>query len=211
MKILINLHDDNSGEKEAFEKFIKQILSNGNVSNNLEFDIQNTNISIEKLKESKEKQLEHIANLKLMKKQVEELKREVSSTILSNSEQIANLMNETLSNLGFNKKFVESKIDEIESFTNYRKSNGYFKSSEQEQVYSKLGEIESYLNKFPDLTNEDLKDFCNLHAKKMFSIRFDEVRETLNNFKLSQSALNELQSKPPSVTQELDKTSKPTI
>jgi hypothetical protein len=209
MRIVINSLSDNAGEKEAFEKVIKQILTNGRNIENLEFDIHDMHLTIEKLKEGRDKQLEQIDTLKLMKKQVEELRREVNSNILSNSEIVAEIMTETLSKLGFNRKFVEGKINEIESFTNFRRRNGFFKSSEQEQVYSKLGEIEKYLNQFPDLENEKLKEFCNLHAKKMFTTSFDEARETLNDFKLSNSALNELSSKKINNSNELKSTPKP--
>lgn len=209
MRIVIHSLSDNAGEKEAFEKVIKQILTNGRNIENLEFDIHDMHLTIEKLKEGRDKQLEQIDTLKLMKKQVEELRREVNSNILSNSEIVAEIMTETLSKLGFNRKFVEGKINEIESFTNFRRRNGFFKSSEQEQVYSKLGEIEKYLNQFPDLENEKLKEFCNLHAKKMFTTSFDEARETLNDFKLSNSALNELSSKKINNSNELKSTPKP--
>ncbi|KAI3486789.1 hypothetical protein L1887_49557 [Cichorium endivia] len=199
----ITINSTDLDDLKRFEKLVESIKHHG-------WDLEKSDTKIESLQEAitaledmREDQLEKLQEAKDMKAKLEAIRTEVADLVKSDYEEIQETITDTLTSIGLNRKFIEDKIDDIEKAVRYNKRNGYFKSSEQSAVYEKLSAIGEYLDKFPDVTNPELKDFSDIHVKKLFSLDFDKIRSTLDDFKLSESALQELQELTDNVEQDV--------
>lgn len=189
----ITINSTDLDDLKRFEKLVESIKHHGWDLEKSDTKIESLHESIAALEEMREAQLEKLQEAKDMKAKLEAIRTEVEDLIKSDYEEIQETITDTLTSIGLNRKFIEDKIDDIEKAVRYNRRNGYFKSSEQSAVYEKLSAIGEYLDKFPDVTNPELKDFSDIHVKKLFSLDFDKIRSTLDDFKLSESALQELQ------------------
>lgn len=192
MNITITINSEDLDELERFERLVNAIKLHNRELDKHHYSISDLKTGIETLEEIRDEQLEKIKEVSLIRKDLQKLRTEVQETIKANAEIIEETMNETLNRIGLKRSFIEDKIIDIEKATGFRRRDGYFKSSEQSTVYDKLNDIKEYLEKFPDVTNRALEDFSDIHVKKLFNTDFDEIRSSLNDFKLSESAQNEL-------------------
>lgn len=193
MIINITVNETDLESLEKLNSLISKIKFNARDLETEERKIDDLHSAIEALVEIREAQLEQIKNLKESRDSLLKIRAETDEIVKSEYEEITETMNETLSILGFNRAFVEDRIDDVEKAVRYNRRSGFFKSSEQGAVYEKLSAIGNYLKEFPELENRVLEDFSDLHVKKLFSIDFEKVRSSLDDFKLSESARLEIE------------------
>ncbi|MDY4309949.1 hypothetical protein SOX05_08720 [Pseudomonas putida] len=193
MIINITVNETDLESLEKLNSLISKIKFNARDLETEERKIDDLHSAIEALVEIREAQIEKINDLKESRDSLLKIRAETDEIVKSEYEEITETMNETLSILGFNRAFVEDRIDDVEKAVRYNRRNGFFKSSEQGAVYEKLSAIGNYLKEFPELENRVLEDFSDLHVKKLFSIDFDKVRSSLDDFKLSESARLEIE------------------
>jgi len=112
---------------------------------------------------------------------VKELTVELGSVKKSNLE----IIKEILAKEGFDWDYVAGEIGDVERMTNYARRDGFFRSSDQGKVYTHLSNISDYLAKFDNISNDELKEFTDLHVKKLFKLDFQRVKDFVSRFEFN--------------------------
>lgn len=91
---------------------------------------------------------------------------------------------EVLARIGFDKSVIDNAFYRIEKLVNRSRRNGYFKSSEQTDVYAEMNSIADYLARFDMVENRHLAEFADLHCKKLFDHNFEITKDYVRHFSI---------------------------